>query len=154
VGGSASFASNKPPGSSERTTVLDLRPALQYFVAPGLAVGGQLTLGRASSDGGTSTTLGIGPLVSYYFGPVSARVQPFVSAEFNIAENSFDSSSISDQSVTSTGVMGAAGLLLLLSNSVGVNAQLYYRHINTSSDLADLDGNSYGLAFGIAAFVF
>ncbi len=153
VGGSASFSSNKAPGGSDRTTVLDLRPSLQYFLAPGVALGGQLTLGRASSDNTTSTTIGIGPLVSYYFGRISTSVVPFVSAEFSVAQNSFDSS-IGGEDITSTGIMGAAGLLLLLSNSVGVNAQLYYRHLNLSNDIADVDGNSYGLAFGIAAFVF
>jgi hypothetical protein len=153
VAGSASFASNKSPGTSERVTVLDLRPAVQYFFAPGVAVGGQLTLGRSSSDGGSATLLGIGPLISYYFGQLSPRVQPFVSAEVSVVRSAIDSP-LGDDEATNTGLMGAAGLLLLLSNSVGVNGQLYYRHVNLSSDFADLDGNSYGLAFGIAAFVF
>ena len=153
VAGSASFSSNRTAGDDDRLTVLNVNPTIQYFVAPGVAVGASLGLGRASADNVTSTTIGIGPILTLYFNQVSPTVLPFISAEFNVSQTLIETQ-ITDNDVTNTGIQGAAGLLLLLSNSVGINAQLFYRHLNVSAGDSDLDGNSYGLAFGISAFVF
>ena len=153
VGGSASFTSGKAEGADDRTTLLDVRPMVQYFVGPGVAVGGTLTVGRSSNGNTTSTTLGIGPLLTFYFNQVSPTVLPFISAEFTVGQTSFDAPVAVADANTST-IQGAAGLLFMLSSSVGVNSQLFYRHQNFSQDGDDSEANVFGLAFGIAAFVF
>src|SRR5262245_41546838 len=47
IGGSGSFTSSGS-GDSVRTTVIDFQPSVQYFIQRGLAVGGELTLGRTA----------------------------------------------------------------------------------------------------------
>src|SRR5690606_21219063 len=81
MGGSASFTNTGSDDSDERTSRLLLQPRAQYFVAKGLAIGGSVTLSRYADDDDSSTTVGIGPQVSYYFGAAQRqRAYPFVSA--------------------------------------------------------------------------
>jgi hypothetical protein len=67
------YASTSPPmGSTTSTTVFSLSPTLDYFVAPGVSIGGTVVLQRASETqpGSTAdaslTTYGIGPRVGYH----------------------------------------------------------------------------------------
>jgi len=149
IGGSGNFSSSKSEGAENRTTILDLRPDVQYFVAPGLALGGELSLTRSSNGDASNTLVGIGPIASYYFGGAE-RTQPFVSARLGVSQATFGGDDL-----TQTSMRGAAGLLMLLSSSVGVSSELFYSYTRVEfAGTGDSNSNNFGLALGIAAFLF
>jgi hypothetical protein len=147
VGGSAGWSSASTGGSDgSRFSTLMLNPSVLYFVAPGLALGGDATLVRYARDDNSSTSAGIGPAIAYYFGGARRPVYPFVSANVQYAHNS----SLGD-SYSTWGYMGSAGAVAMLDDAVGINGSLYFRN---DRDNLDEWHNTVGLAFGISAFVF
>lgn len=127
VGGSAGFVTD---GES---SLLYLLPRAQYFVIPGLALGGTLGMSTGFND----VTFSGGPAVSYFFGDGESKLAPFVSgrAMFNESLSTYTAS---------------GGAILFLNPYVGVTGEVYYSH--EESDFSD--GDTAGLSFGIAAFVF
>src|SRR5829696_7734300 len=71
-------------GNGDRLTTATLAPRVQYFARPGLAVGGRALLYYFSSDGESTTSVGAGPELSYYFGPGEQVLHPFVSANTSV----------------------------------------------------------------------
>lgn len=150
VSGQASFNVQDISGDDEKTTSFQFLPALQYFVRPGLAVGGELLLTRTSRDDLTVTSYGVGPALSYYF-VQDGDVHPFVrgSARFSRMKSELGA----NESETSLiGLRAAGGALLLLSESVGLDIGLFFDRVQFGDDL-DVDVTTFGLAVGIAAFV-
>jgi opacity protein-like surface antigen len=143
VGGSASFTSTGSDDSDDdRFSSLLVRPMVQYFVMPGLAVGGELMLTRFSSGDQSATAYGVGPEVTYFFGGSERQLYPFVSAGFQFNRSE-------DENTFGYGASG--GAVFMLTSSVGLNGSLYYRKI----DYEDFGGNNtIGAAVGISAFVF
>jgi hypothetical protein len=47
------------------TSALTLGPALDYFIAPNLSVGGQVQISYAKAGSASTTTIGVGPRVGY-----------------------------------------------------------------------------------------
>jgi hypothetical protein len=159
VGGTASFTSSKATTADvaqPRLTTLGLAPHLLFFLAPGIAVGGEASLGRTSSDGNSTTQYGLGPAIEYYFGHEERNWYPFVGASVRFSHVSGDGQLGSDF----RDLRASAGLLFLLSPSVGVNSELYLSRTHTTFEspatLEELDSNTtaFGLAIGISAFVF
>ncbi|MEX2282012.1 MAG: hypothetical protein WEE89_05975 [Gemmatimonadota bacterium] len=68
VAGDASLTSTKAENDDDRTTTLRLAPNLQYFIRPGLAIGGEVLLSRTSRGDASISQYGVGPRLSYYFG--------------------------------------------------------------------------------------
>ena len=151
IAGDAAFTSSgsSSNGDDDRTTQFILTPTAHYFVIPGLAVGGDLVVSHFSRENNSSTTFGGGPSVAYYFGRGERKVYPFVSGSVTLLRTSFDNS-FTNQSTSSTGYRGSGGVLLLLSRSVGITGELFYQGQNSDN----FDTNTYGLAFGVSAFVF
>jgi hypothetical protein len=148
VGGSASWTS-ADTGDSDggRLSTLLLNPSVLYFVAPGLALGGDATLARYARDDYSSTSVGVGPAIAYYFGGSRRSLYPFLSANVHYARSGLgDGTSGSAWSYS-----GSAGAVAMLADAVGINGSLFYR--NERDDLGDWR-NTVGLAFGISAFVF
>lgn len=127
---------------TERVSSVNLSPRVQYFVTPGLAVGGALSATLAWRDGGSNSQFGVGPQVSYYFGRGDRRVYPFLSAGVSYEGIGEEYSSF--------GQNAAAGLVFMLSRGVGLDGSLFYRR--AENDSATL--NSFGLALGVTAFAF
>lgn len=146
LSGQASFDVERTSDSDESVTTFLLLPSVQYFVSPGLAVGGALQLAHFSFGGDSSTSYGIGPAISYYF--VQGRdLHPFVRLSGQIARSTSDEASDTD-----VGVRGAAGVLFLLTESVGVDTALYYDRVEYGGD--DYHVTNVGVAVGVSAFVF
>jgi hypothetical protein len=55
-------------GEDEKTTTITLGPALDYFVADSISVGGKIVYSNISSDAGDGSLIGIGPRVGYNLG--------------------------------------------------------------------------------------
>jgi hypothetical protein len=149
IGGDASFTSvGIDNGASDgRVSQLSVNPNGQYLIRPGLAVGGDVLFTYVSDDGSNTTRYGVGPAVTYFFGRGERSYYPFVSGSFGVTHARDDNL---DEDRTQTSYRGAGGLLVMLSRSVGVSGELFYQHI----DNAQLQTNTFGIAFGISAFVF
>lgn len=141
IGGTAGFSSTGGDGSDDRFTQIFLNPSLQYFVTRGLAFGGDVTLQHFSQGDSESTTYGVGPAVSYFFGGNERPVYPYLSGSVQLLRGNGE---------TSVGYSASAGAILMLMDAVGLDGSIYY-HISEDDDISR---NTFGLAVGIAAFVF
>lgn len=148
IAGDAAFTSSGS-GDGDRTTQLIIRPSAQYFIIPGFAVGGNVIVTHFSRDHNSSTTIGAGPSAAYYFGRGERNVYPFISGSFTVLRTSFEND-FTNQSASATGYRGSGGVLFMLSQSVGITGELFYQGQNSD----DFNTNTYGLAFGVSAFVF
>jgi len=150
VGGTASFSSSATRsngGPWNRSTRLDLGPRVQYFVLPGLAVGGDLSFSRAFGDV-TTTDYGAGPTVSYYFGRAERAWYPYVRARVGLHRVTYSDGAQPSESWT--GYAASGGVVLMLSREVGLDAALTYEI--PSDELSDFRTLAFGL--GISAFLF
>jgi len=132
---------------SDRVNQLLVNPTGQYFVTPGLAVGGDVLFSYASSDGTNVTRYGIGPAVTYFFGRGERRYYPFVSGSFGVTHARDDTL---NEGRTQTRYRGSGGVLVMLSRNVGITGELFYQRIDNDQ----LQTNAFGLAFGFSAFLF
>lgn len=149
IGGHGHFqstGSNDDDDFDIRVSELRVNPSLQYFVAPGFAIGGELTVHRLALGGLAGTTFGIGPRFSYYFGGPGAAVHPFLATSGTFLFSPSDDG-------LAIGVRPSVGLLVMLARNVGITGEGFFSFDTPLSD----DGgstNTFGLAVGIAAFVF
>jgi hypothetical protein len=69
------YANIEPPGGGDgqSSTEIALQPGLLYFVAPNVAVGGNLSFQTTDRGGRTTTLLGLGPVVGFNV-PLGPRV--------------------------------------------------------------------------------
>lgn len=147
VGGTASFSSSgtrSNGGTWHRSTHLGIAPRVQYFVLPGLAVGGDLSI----SHDGAIWDYGAGPTVSYYFGRAERAWYPYLRARVGLYRVVYGDEAQPSQ--TSRGYAASGGVLLMLSRAVGLDAALTYEM--PSDEVSDFRTLAFGL--GISAFVF
>ena len=150
LGGTVSLTSNGFDGSDDRQTVLILAPRSQYFVRPGLALGGEAQIRRLSSDGGSTTSYAVGPAATYHF-VQDGTAHPFIAGSLRFGGYSSRSDLGGDRDVTYVGWEVGAGILFLLTEAVGIDTRLSYLR-EDRGELSDWD--SYGLSIGVAAFLF
>jgi hypothetical protein len=78
-------------GSNSSLSSYELRPALDYFVAPSLSIGGQVSLAYYSSNGSTQTIIGVMPQVRYDFSLSSlVSIWPRLGIAYTHTSNSFN----------------------------------------------------------------
>jgi len=150
IGGRASFTSvatdRNGASYNDRINQLVLNPTGQYVIIPGLAVGGDVLFSYASDDGSAITQYGMGPTVTYFFGRGARSYYPFISGSVGVTHlNRGDR----DEGQTQTRYRGSGGVLVMLSQSVGVTGELFYQRTDTER----LQRSTFGLAFGISAFL-
>lgn len=150
IGGSVHASFDKTEGVDGYFAAA-LSPRVEYFVSDGFSLGGQATVSYFRQDDASSTGLGLGPAVTYYF-VRSASVHPYLRATgtYSRASYSGDLGSFDDWSVA-----GSAGLLFLLGDAVGVNGELYVsRRVNDGLLDQEIRSTSAGFRAGVSAFVF
>lgn len=145
IGGSAGF-SNTGGGGDDRFTQITARPDLSFFVVPNLAIGGNAMYSRFSASGFSSTFLGIGPKVAYYFGDLKSKSYPFLSSSFFYGKQLDFSSHISLQF--------SGGIAFMVAKNVAITGQAFFLLINEIRDGPDESGNRFGIEIGISTFVF
>ncbi|MBD0318939.1 MAG: hypothetical protein ICV87_01300 [Gemmatimonadetes bacterium] len=123
-------------------SVVSLSPQVQYFVTPGLAVGGRVSASVLWSGGDSHSQFGIGPQLSYFFGRGERPFYPYVSAGV-----SYDGLG---EDHTSFGQNAQAGLVFMLSRGVGLNSAVYYQNVGVE----EVRQQVFGLQLGVTAFVF
>lgn len=150
IGGNASLTStaiDSDVTTDGRTTQFILNPTSQYLIIPGVAVGGDVLFGYASDDNASVTRYGIGPAVTYFFGRGERSIYPFLSGSVGIIRAR---GANLDASRTQTSYRGAGGVLLKLTRSVGITGEFFVQQ----TDDGRLRTSTFGLAFGVSAFVF
>lgn len=141
LGGGAGFA------TQTGLTAFEISPNLGFFVIDQLAVGGRLSFASVSPEGGSSTTtIGIGPFVRYYFmGEGKARV---------FAQGNFDWSSQKTgdaDAVTGTGFGGAAGVDVFLNDHVAIEISAGYTSSSRGEGAPSV--GVFGINVGVQAFI-
>ena len=159
LGGTGSVSRNEVDDRS--ATSISLSPSVLRFVANNLAIGGEIGLSYSDADGSSSQAWRIGPAARLYFGPSSAKVLKYVGAAvlFGGSSADIDEPLATEADASLWSVEGVAGLTFMLSRQVGISGEFFFdrQELTTSSSLtADIETRttSYGLRFGIAAFIF
>lgn len=84
-----SLSNTSISGADGSTTTLELRPAVDYFIADYISIGGFLGLDYNSTPGGSSTTFSIGPRVGYNI-PLSDRLSLWPKVGLSFASTNQD----------------------------------------------------------------
>ena len=145
--------------SDPRDGTSDFRfnPRVGYFVAPGFAITGNLSLSRQSANGATNTSYGAGPGVAYYFKRRPAPIHPFIAASvlYTRDRGSYQSTVQGAHYFTWE---GTGGLAALLARNVAVTGELFYTHqaesFSSSQYQVKTGTADYGARFGIAIFLY
>jgi hypothetical protein len=93
-----SIGNTSVSGADGSTTAIVLRPAVDYFIADYISIGGFLGLDYTSTPGGSTTTFSIGPRVGYNV-PISERFSLWPKVGFAFASTSQEQ----DDTQTATG---------------------------------------------------
>lgn len=151
LGGGAGFSSSGTTVDGEeqgdRITSFNLSPSVQYFVVPGLALGGDLSVSRFSDGEQSITTYGGGPSASYYFGSGERPFYPFVSANVRLVRNSENDDS-------NLGYGASTGAVFMFNRSVGLRTSLYYNVQSLDAEEIEIDNDTFGVGIGFTAFTF
>jgi hypothetical protein len=159
LGGTASLSRSENDGRS--ATGISLAPSVLRFIANRIAVGGEFGLSYTDTDAGSSRSWRVGPAARFYFGESSAKVLKYVGAAvlFGGSNTSLDEPLSSEADASQWSVEGVAGLTFMLSRQVGISGEFFgQRSESTISSSIGSDAESkltsYGVRFGLAAFIF
>ena len=133
---------------SDERTRLFVAPSLQYFLVPGLAFGGQLSMGWYS---GGEWYLAGGPALTYFFFRGERPWNLYLSGNLEIGKTWNPEI---EEDPTHTSYRGAGGALLMVSSGVGIHTEAFYEFQKWDYSSRDIKSNEYGLAAGISVFVF
>jgi len=143
LGGGVAFSrtARAIPFARERRTGLSIHPQAQYFVAPNVAIGGTVVVGR-SHTGATGRnrqgSVGVGPALSYYFGGAGSRVLPYLSTSALVVSG--------DQQVYQGTT--SVGLAVRVDRHVALAGEWFL-----AADLADTRARVFGLQLGVRVFL-
>jgi hypothetical protein len=151
VGGSAGFTSiggDAIDEDGDRVSVFVINPDLLFFVSPHVALGGAVSVVSVSFGGESNTTFGIGPTVGYYFGNENSKTYPFIKGRFIYTNDADDFSE--------TDFQFEGGAAFMIAKNVALTGSAFYLIQSFKPEGADesISGNTFGIQFGIEAFVF
>jgi hypothetical protein len=149
--GAISFTSQGFEDVDERATNINVNPSLGYFIMPGLAIGAEVLLDKTSFDELSSTSLGVGPFVAYFFGGPASRTYPFISAGVNYVSNSTEGVDTSG-----LGAEVAAGAAFMVARNAALTASAFAQFSSFSAVGSDesFGSNTFGVRGGVAVFIF
>jgi hypothetical protein len=148
----------------DKYSAFSLSPHVDYFISPGLAVGGTVSIGHSAQGDNSSSWLGIGPEVYYFIGgdvkpnPIKGKPLPFVTAcysFYNATDKSKYDGETSEFKRKYTDLSVGAGMMVMLSNAVALDARLtYLMQTAKYGDAENNKGNEIELSFGFSAFTY
>lgn len=131
-----------------RLTHFHFNPSVQYFVLPGLAIGGTVGISQTRNDDATTSQYRVGPQLSYYFGAADRNLVPYVSVETTVGV-------MRPADLRQTSYGASAGVVYMLTRSVGVDVGTFYRLNRTRGDEPwTITDRFIGMAVGFSAFAF
>ena len=159
LGGTVSFSSQggelffSGDEDGDRATIISVNPTFGYFITPGVALGGDVQFTKSSQSDFSSTTIGIGPSIAYYFGQPTTRTFPFIGATIGYLRSAYDLGE--DFEPTSISVNGyqfgvSGGLSHMIARNVALTGALFYQ----SQTFRGASGDTFGFRGGVTAFVF
>ncbi len=138
-------------------TYFSIEPSVQYFVMPGLALGGDFVY-RLTTQGKASTSgFGFGPIIQYYFQTANELVYPTLAAGFSFAIDSFDSGYGTDSRISVTKFRLMGGAMFKLVDHFGIEAGFFYDIDSQKGDWAGAkseSGSIFGVAVGFKGFLY
>ena len=151
VGGTGQIQNVDEQGEDDLLNAL-LSPRVQYFVLDHLAVGGEGTISYGSRGEFSSNTVQVGPAASFYFAR-EGRLHPFLRGSALFSTSSLQTPS-GDRDSDGWAVRGAAGVLFLLNEAVGLEGELFVsRDTQDGPAGLEIEATRTGLAVGVSAFL-
>jgi len=165
ISGSAGFSQSHDDLSDQTQTFVNASPTALMFIASRFAVGGTVTAGYSKAGSSKFTSFGVGPSARYYMGDSSSKWLSFVSAS---VFPQWGSSKLTtfvngvatpvDIDQTNLAMDASLGLTRLLVTHVGVTGEAYFTRVKRSATNGgttnDFTTNSFGLRFGLTAFLY
>ncbi|MFQ5708536.1 MAG: hypothetical protein ACE5HO_13845 [bacterium] len=154
ISGTASFSSQGGDlygggFNNDRFTTITIAPSFFHFVAPGLGLGGDVSLTYLSQGGSSLTNLGIGPKVGYFFDSGSNTI-PFLAGGVNYL--SFDLGGGSQGGLRAK--LGAG--ILVRKDHLAISSEVAYLYDRFKPDgFSDsVTGNTIAIGVGFGGFVY
>jgi hypothetical protein len=145
---------------NERMLLMQFNPSFNYFVFPGLALGGKFMFDKTSQGDYGTTAWGIGPQLVFFIGGTQPKdsfrgtIYPFIATSLIYAKSTI-SFMDEDFSISGTMINLGGGLNFMLSNSVGLIMETSYEIDNmTPEDEESISGNKFNIGLGIVAFLY
>ena len=158
LGGAVSFSSQGGDlftgNDSDRLTTVSVYPTFAYFISPGLALGGDVQFQKSSQGDFSSTTIGIGPSIAYYFGQPTTRTFPFIGASIGYTSLSFDSGDFGSDGINGYQFGVTGGLSHMIARNVALTGSLFYQNQTFSESGESASGDTFGFQGGVTAFIF
>jgi hypothetical protein len=162
LAGTAGWSHTHQTGTSNSITILQISPRVGYFVARGLVLSANLLYARTSTGQAHTSQYGVGPGLTYYVATRSRQLYPFVSGRTMFAWNRFGTSPSAPNTPNnsnSLSLLVSGGALVMVGQHVGVTGEVFFQHERFNYHLAGQQAgsnrqNTYGVQWGIAAFVF
>ena len=151
VDGSAGYVSEGGDlRGDDRETTIFINPHLGYFIIPHVAIGASVNFEKWSKGDHSRTEYGIGPAAAYYLGDQNSKIYPFIRGAFlyKSSSNAFD--------YTKTEIHLSGGAAFMIAKNVAITGGVFYMIESQKNDGADdsISGNTFGVRFGIAGFVY
>jgi hypothetical protein len=145
-------------GVDNGSTSISLFPSVGYFFLPRFLVAATLQYAHSWGNGSTSTGIGAGPRLAYYFGNGSASLHPYVTAAALVGSESRGFMG-STSSYGWWSWRGAGGIALLLARNVAVTGEAFYGQLHYSLPVfagqsSSNTSSSFGLSFGLSLFLY
>ena len=147
IGGTAYFTSSGGDArGNNRFNVLSTK--IMYFIAQNLAFGGNFLFMNQSWGDDSQTSIGIGPVIIYYLGEPDRKTLPFIGSSFTYANLSDAYSQII--------ISVNGGVTFMIARNVGITGEAVFQFENFSPEGGgdSKTGNSFGIAFGVTAFIY
>lgn len=135
-----------------------IQPIAQYFIMPGLGIGGTIAYDSYSLGDASVTGFGIGPMISYYFVMGEKKIFPFLSGAFTYSTLT-DDDGTNKVKYTMTTIEFMGGAFFKLADHYGIKGGLFFDMDSGKFDLpAPYDesksGSKFGVAIGFSGFVY
>ena len=152
----------------ESVTTINIVPSLGFFISPNLMIGGDLEYIKLSYTDFSGSSFGVGPTVGYYFNMDDTRldakgaIYPYVKGFFIWTTTKLENTETDAELLkfTTTTYGAQAGLVFMLSNTVGADFSVRYSKDKYKPDMEDaedvdsVDGNTLNIGVGITAFIY
>lgn len=150
--------------NGDRLSLIQLNPAVCFFIAPGLAFGGSFVLERLSQGNISLTSWGIGPRILYFIGgerdqdEIKGTTYPFVGFGFILTKSTISIegySGMQKETITGNTIAFGGGFCRMLSDSIGLITEAGYNIDNQKLEgYGTIDGNKINIIIGLSYFLY
>jgi hypothetical protein len=148
-------------------TAILVMPHTSHFFFRNFAVGGDLLLLLTAQGDDKSTTIGLGPKISYFFGNKDSKSYPYLTTGFYYLRNDMDYGDIhifSHDVMSGTRFKIGAGTNWMIDRHLGFNAEISYNRDRlkpedgtvefSGADFGAKSGNMVIVSIGLVGFTF